>query len=192
MTRSQSINVNKISPISNMKLEEKIAIVDDLSEKLEKFDHFYLADVSNLNSVETSKLRRKCFEKEIKLVVVKNTLLKRALEKSDKSFDDLLGVLKDPTSVMFCDTANVPGKLIKEFRKKHDRPLLKAAYVEESVYLGDDKLEMLASLKSRDEMIAEVVHMLQSPAIKVVSGLKSGGGKLSGIVKTLSEKEKKQ
>ncbi len=175
-----------------MKLEEKIAIVDDLSEKLEKFDHFYLADVSNLNSVETSKLRRKCFEKEIKLVVVKNTLLKRALEKSDKSFDDLLGVLKDPTSVMFCDTANVPGKLIKEFRKKHDRPLLKAAYVEESVYLGDDKLEMLASLKSRDEMIAEVVHMLQSPAIKVVSGLKSGGGKLSGIVKTLSEKEKKQ
>ncbi len=172
-----------------MKLEEKIAIVDDLSEKLEKYAHFYLTDVSNLDSAETGELRRKCFEKEIKLVVVKNTLLKRALEKSGKSFEELEGVLKEPTSVMFCETGNVPGKLIREFRKKHDRPLLKAAYVEESLYVGDDQLDVLASLKSRDEMIAEVMLILQSPAKNVVSALQSGGGKLAGIVKTLSEKE---
>jgi len=172
-----------------MKLEEKIAIVEDLAEKLEKFDHFYIADVTNLNASETTQLRRKCYDRNIKLVVVKNTLLKRALEKSGKNFDEINGVLKAPSSVMFCETANAPGKLIKEFRKKHDRPLLKAAYVEESLYVGDDQLEVLANLKSKEELIGDIVLMLQSPARNVISALESGGGKLAGIVKTLSEKE---
>ncbi len=189
LTQSQSSNVNKITPLSNMKLEEKIAIVEDLAEKLEKFDHFYIADVTNLNASETTQLRRKCYDRNIKLVVVKNTLLKRALEKSGKNFDEINGVLKAPSSVMFCETANAPGKLIKEFRKKHDRPLLKAAYVEESLYVGDDQLEVLANLKSKEELIGDIVLMLQSPARNVISALESGGGKLAGIVKTLSEKE---
>jgi len=173
-----------------MKREEKNVIIQELTEKLNRFDHFYLADISNLNASDTSMLRRKCFDKSINLVVVKNTLLRKALEQSEKNFEDIYDALKDSTSVMFSETGNVPAKLIKEFRKTHDRPLLKAAYVEQSFYFGDDKVDVLAKLKSREELIGDIVLILQSPAKTVISSLQSGGGKLAGIIKTLSEKEK--
>ena len=172
-----------------MKREDKNVIIQELTEKLNNYGHFYLADISDLDASETSSLRRMCFEKSIKLVMVKNTLLRKAFEQSEKNFEDLYDLLKDSTSVMFTENANIPAKLIKEFRKKHDRPLLKAAFVEESFYFGDNQIEVLSKLKSREELIGDIVLMLQSPAQNVVSALQSGGGKLAGIVKTLSEKE---
>ncbi len=172
-----------------MKREDKNVIIQELTEKLNNYDHFYLTDISNLNASDTSDLRRKCFDKSINLVVVKNTLLRKALEQSEKNFEDLYDVLKDSTSVMFSETGNIPAKLIKEFRKSHDRPVLKAAYVEESFYFGDDQVDILSQLKSRDELIGDIVLILQSPAKNVISALQSGGGKLAGIIKTLSEKE---
>ena len=172
-----------------MRREEKATIINDLKEQISNSNHFYLADISTLNAEETSKLRRKCYEREIKLLVVKNTLLRKALESLETDYESLYGVLENSTSVMFCETANLPAKLIKEFRKTHERPILKAAFVEESIYVGDDQLETLASLKSKDELIADVLALLQSPIKGVLSGLSSGGSKLAGALKTLSEKQ---
>jgi large subunit ribosomal protein L10 len=172
-----------------MKREEKSQIIDSLTEQINNFSHFYLADISELNASDTSNLRRKCFEKDITLVVVKNTLLKKALDKCEGSYDELYGTLKDSTSVMFCNTGNTPAKLIKEFRKAKDRPVLKAAYVEQSVYLGDEQLEILAQLKSKNELIADVLLLLQSPMTNVLSALQSGGTNITGVLKTLAEKE---
>lgn len=172
-----------------MKREDKNVIIQELTEKLNKYDHFYLTDISNLNAEDTSVLRRKCFDKSINLVVVKNTLLRKALEGSEKNFEEIYDVLKDSTSIMFSESGNVPAKLIKEFRKKHDRPLLKAAYIEQSFYFGDDQVEMLSTLKTRDELIGDIILTLQSPVNNVISALKSGGNTIAGIVKTLSEKE---
>jgi large subunit ribosomal protein L10 len=172
-----------------MKREDKNVIIQELTEKLNRYDHFYLTDISNLNAADTSLLRRKCFDKSINLVVVKNTLLRKALEGSEKNFEEMYDVLKDSTSIMFSESGNVPAKLIKEFRKKHDRPLLKAAYIEQSFYFGDDQVEMLSTLKTRDELIGDIILSLQSPANNVISALKSGGNIIAGIVKTLSEKE---
>jgi large subunit ribosomal protein L10 len=173
-----------------MKREEKDVIIQELTEKLNRFDHFYLTDISDLDAAETSSLRRMCFDKSINLVMVKNTLLKKAFEQSGKSFEDLYDLLKDSTSIMFSENANIPAKLIKEFRKKHDRPVLKAAFVEESFYFGDDQVDVLAQLKSREELIGDIIMILQSPANNVISALQSGSGILAGVVKTLSEKEK--
>ena len=172
-----------------MKREEKSQIIDSLTEQINNFSHFYLADISELNASDTSNLRRKCFEKDITLVVVKNTLLKQALEKCEGSYDELYGTLKDSTSVMFCNIGNTPAKLIKEFRKANEKPVLKAAYVEESVYLGDEQLETLTQLKSKNELIADVMLLLQSPMKGVLSALQSGGTNISGVLKTLAEKE---
>lgn len=173
-----------------MKREDKNILIDHLTEQINQYPHFYLADTSELNAEVTSKLRRVCFEKQVKLVVVKNALLKKALEKSGKSdFSPLFDALKGATSVMFTETGNVPAKLIKEFRKAHPKPLLKAAFVEESVYVGENQLEVLAALKSKNELIADVVALLQSPARNVISALQSGGQTISGVVKTLSEKK---
>jgi len=172
-----------------MRREEKNAIIDDLAQKLQQYNHFYLADISNLNAEKTSLLRRKCFEKDVKLVVVKNTLFRKALEKSQRDFGDIFDILKDSTSIMFCETANVPAKLIKEFRKTSDKPVLKAAFVEESLYIGDEQVDVLSALKSKNELIADIIYLLQSPAKKVVSQLQTGGSILAGVVKTLSEKE---
>ncbi len=172
-----------------MKREEKNVIIQELTEKLNRYDHFYLTDISDLNAADTSQLRRKCFDKSINLVVVKNTLLRKALEQSDKNLENLYDVLKESTSVMFSETGNVPAKLIKEFRKTHERPVLKAAFVEESFYFGDDQVDVLSQLKSREELIGDIILILQSPASNVISSLQSGGGKLAGIIKTLSEKE---
>ena len=171
-----------------MTREEKAIVIEDLTAQLEANPVIYLADTSGLNAATTSDLRRACFKANIKLAVVKNTLLAKAMEASAKDFGELPEVLKGSTSLMMSDTGNAPAKLIKGFRKKSDRPFLKGAYIEEAVYIGDDKLDALISIKSREEMIGEIVGLLQSPAKNVISGLKSGGGKLAGILKTLSEK----
>ena len=172
-----------------MTREEKNAIIDLLTEQINSRGHVYLTDISTMNAGDTSDLRRKCFEKDIKLIVVKNTLLKKALEKADKDYSELFDVLKNPTSVMLTDVANLPAKLIKDFRKDHEKPVLKAAFVEESVYVGDEQLEMLASLKSKDELIGDIILLLQSPMKNVVSALQSGNNILTGVLKTLGEKE---
>lgn len=173
-----------------MRREEKNVIIDQLTEQINQYPHFYLADTSTLNAADTSNLRRKCFDKEIKLVVVKNTLLKKALEKCEKAdFSPLFDSLVGSTSIMFTEVGNVPAKLIKEFRKTKEKPVLKAAFVEESFYVGDNQLEALATLKSKNELIADVIALLQSPAKKVISQLKSAPNTIAGVVKTLSERE---
>ncbi|MDP6921514.1 MAG: 50S ribosomal protein L10 [Lutibacter sp.] len=171
-----------------MTREEKSQVIEALTSQLTEENIIYLADISGLNALDTSNLRRACFKANIKLAVVKNTLLGKAMEKSDKDFGDLPSTLKGNTSIMLSETGNAPAKLIKEFRKKSDKPVLKGAFVEEAIYIGDDQLETLANIKSKEEMIGEIIGLLQSPAKNVVSALQSGGGKLSGILKTLSEK----
>jgi len=142
-----------------------------------------------LNAVLTSNLRRACFKANVNLAVVKNTLLSKAMEKSDKDFGELQDILKGNTSIMTASASNAPAKVIKDFRKKSDRPILKGAYVEESVYVGDDQLDALVSIKSKEQLIGEIIGLLQSPAKNVISALQSGGQKLSGILTTLSERE---
>lgn len=173
-----------------MKREEKNTIVDSLAEKIKEYNHFYLTDTAQLNAADTSSLRRKCFENDIKLVVVKNTLLKRALEMSEGDFEELFQVLKGTTSIMFTQTGNAPARLIREFRKKHDKPVLKGAYVQESIFIGDKMLDTLVSVKTKEELIGDIILLLQSPARNVVSALQSGGNKLHGVLETLSKKEK--
>ena len=172
-----------------MNREDKNRIIDNLTDSISNAKHFYLTDISELDAEVTSQLRRRCFEQEIKLIVVKNTLLRKALEKCSENFDELYGVLKDSTSIMFSEKGNVPAKLIKEFRRTLDKPLLKAAYVEESFYIGDDQLDALVSIKTKEEVIGDVILLLQSPAKNLLSALQSSKQKLAGIVKTLSEKE---
>ncbi len=172
-----------------MTREEKSQVIEALTTRLTDESIIYLADISGLNASETSNLRRACFKANIKLAVVKNTLLEKAMEKSDKNFGDLPSTLKGNTSLMLSETGNAPAKLIKEFRKKSDKPLLKGAYIEEAIFVGDDQLDTLVSIKSKEEVIGDIIGLLQSPAKNVVSALQSGGSKLSGILKTLSEKE---
>jgi len=171
-----------------MRREEKNAIIDSLTTRLKEYSHFYLTDTAQLNAADTSNLRRKCFENDIKLVVVKNTLLKRALEQSGINFEDLYPVLKGTTSIMFTQSVNSPAKLIREFRKKHDKPVLKGAYVQESIYLGDEMLNTLVSVKTKEELIGDIILLLQSPAKNVISALQSGGNKIHGVLETLSKK----
>jgi len=171
-----------------MKREEKDIIVNNLVDQLKGSPHFYLTDASELNAEATSLLRRKCFASEIKMVVVKNTLLKRALEQTEYKVEELYDVLKGSTAIMFTETGNGPAKVIKEFRKKFEKPLVKAAYVEESIYIGDDQLENLVNIKSKEELLGDLIGLLQSPMKTVISQLKSGNNILSGVVKTLSEK----
>ena len=172
-----------------MRRSEKDTIIENLTEELNSYNHFYLADISELNASVTSDLRRTCFKQDVKLVVAKNTLLRKALENSNKDVEDLYDVLKGNTSVMFAETANVPAKVIKDFGKKHGRPVLKAAYVEESIYIGENQLDALVAVKSKDELIADVVALLKSPMDTVLSQLKSGGNILHGVLQTLEERE---
>ncbi|MCD4666173.1 MAG: 50S ribosomal protein L10 [Bacteroidales bacterium] len=171
-----------------MRKEEKNQLIDSLTKQLNENNNIYLADISELNAEDTSNLRRLCFKKDIKLTVVKNTLLKRAMGNSEKNLDDFYEVFSGPTSVMFAEAGNAPAKLIKEFRKTSNKPVLKGAYVEEVIYLGDDQLELLVNIKSKNELLGDIVALLQSPAKNVISALQSGGQNLSGIIKTLSEK----
>ena len=172
-----------------MTREEKSQVIQDLTAQLADTNTIYLADISGLDAITTSNLRRACFKANVKLAVVKNTLLEKAMEASDKDFGELPTVLSGNISMMIAEAANAPAKVIKEFRKKSkERPLLKGAFVEEAVYIGDDQLDALVNIKSREELIGDIITLLQSPAKNVVSALQSGGSKLSGILKTLSEK----
>ena len=170
-----------------MKKEVKDTIINELGQKIQEYPHFYLVDVTGLNAEKTSELRRKCFKSEIKMVVVKNTLLHKAFEASEIDFSELYGSLKGTTAVMFTNTANVPAKLLKEYAKE-GVPSLKAAYAEEGFYVGADKLAELSSIKSKNEVIAEIVALLQSPAKNVISALQSGGNTIHGVLKTLGER----
>jgi large subunit ribosomal protein L10 len=172
-----------------MTREEKSQVIEELTAQLADNANIYLADISGLNAGNTSDLRRACFKANVTLNVVKNTLLTKAMEASDRDFGDLPTVLKGNTSVMYSETGNAPAKVIKNFRKKSDKPLLKGAFIEEAIYIGDDQLDMLVDIKSKEELIGDIVSLLQSPAKNVISALKSGGGTLAGIIKTLSEKE---
>lgn len=172
-----------------MTREEKATVIEDLKTQLGENSTIYLADISGLDAMTTSDLRRACFKANIKLSVVKNTLLAKAMEASEKEFGELSDVLIGNTSLMFSETGNAPAKLIKNFRRKADKPILKGAFIEEAIFVGDDKLETLVGIKSKEEVIGDIIGLLQSPVKNVISGLKSGGGKLSGILKTLSERE---
>lgn len=172
-----------------MTREEKSNVIEDLTARLAATNVIYIADISGLDAEATSNLRRACFKADVKLEVVKNTLLSKAMESSENNYGELPSILKGNTSIMIADTGNVPAKVIKEFRKKSDKPLLKGAYIDEAVFIGDNQLETLASIKSKEEVIGEIVTILQSPAKNVVSALKSGGGKIAGLIKTLSERE---
>ena len=169
-----------------MKKEVKDTIISQLGDLLKAYPHFYIVDVTGLNAQQTSDLRRKAFGQKIKTVVVKNKLLIKAFDAAETDYSELYPTLKGNTALMFCETANVPAKLLKEY--KDVNPTLKAAYAEESIFVGADKLAELAALKSKNELIAEVVALLQSPAKNVVSGLQSGAGTIHGLLKTLGER----
>ena len=173
-----------------MKKEVKDTIIVELGEKLKEYPHFYLVNLTGLDAEKTSDLRRKCFKNDIKMVVVKNALLHKAFEASDIDFEPLYGCLKGNTAVMFCQTANVPAKLLKEYAKaKEEIPALKGAYAEESIFVGADKLDELVAIKSKNELIADVISLLQSPIKNVVSGL-NAGGKVHGLLDTIAERNK--
>ena len=172
-----------------MTKEQKTALIEGLVAQLTEYPHFYITNIEALNAGKTADLRRMCFEKEVKLVVVKNTLLAKALEKVNLADADLISVLEGSTSIMFTHNAKAPALLIQEFRKTSDKPILKAAYAESCVYVGDDQLDALSKIKSRDELIGDIVSLLQSPAKNVISALQgSAGQKIAGLVKSLEER----
>ena len=171
-----------------MTKEQKVQEIQDLTDRLSSVRNLYLTDIAGLDAVQTTALRRACFNSNIKLSVVKNTLLEKAMEASDKDFGNLKEVLKGNTSLMFSDVGNTPAKLIKNFRKKSEKPLLKGAYIEEAIYIGDDQIDVLESIKSKEELIGEVITLLQSPTKNIISALQSGRSNISGILKTLSER----
>ena len=173
-----------------MTREEKSKVIERLTTELAENTNIYMTDVSGLDASETSKLRRACFKANIKLSVVKNSLLSKAMETSEKDFGNLDEVLVGNTALMYSEVGNSPAKLIKQFRKKSERPLLKGASIEDAIYVGDDQVEFLANIKSREELIGEVITLLQSPAKNVISALQSSGSTISGVLKTLSENNK--
>ncbi len=172
-------------------IAEKNDIVGDLTNIINESKHIYITDISCLNSVATGNIRRDCFKKQILLKVTKNTLLKKAFEQSNKNLEELYPLLNGSTSIMLSEIGNEPARLIKEFRRKSDKPIIKGAYVEECVYIGDNQLDALCNIKNKNELIADVVALLQSPIKNVVSALESSKNIISGVVKTLSEKEEK-
>ncbi|MDR0725139.1 MAG: 50S ribosomal protein L10 [Prevotellaceae bacterium] len=173
-----------------MRKEDKTAIINNVAEELKAYPNFYVTDISGLNAETTYRLRKLCFEKGVKLVVLKNTLLKKALEKNEFPETDLYAILEGPTAVMFCESASTPAKLIKEFRKSGgEKPALKGAYAQECVFVGANTLNELANIKTREELIGDIISLLQSPAKNVISALQGNAGqKIAGIVKTLSER----
>jgi large subunit ribosomal protein L10 len=172
-----------------MNREEKAKYIDELVAQLNESNIIYLADTADLNVEVINQLRRKCFQQNIGIRVVKNTLLAKAIERVEgKNFGDLPTVLSGSTSIMFSEVGNAPAKLIKDFRAKNAKPLLKGAYIEEAVFIGDDQLDALVAIKSKEEVIGDIIGLLQSPAKNVVSALKGQGGKIAGILKTLEER----
>ena len=171
-----------------MNKEEKVIAVEELKGQLADYKSIYLTDIAGLNALETSKLRRECFNSNVKLSVVKNTFLERAMSESENDFGELKELLKGNTTIMLSTIGNSPAKVIKKFRKDGDKPILKAAFVDEAIYIGDEHIDALFNLKSKEEVIGEIITLLQSPAKNVISALKSSSGKIAGLVKTLSEK----
>ena len=171
-----------------MRKEDKQVLIDSILSELKACPNFYLTDVSDLNAEKTSQLRRQCFNSGVKMIVVKNALLHKAMQQMEKDYEGLYDVLKGSTALMLCETGNAPAKLIKSFRKTSDRPILKGAYIEECCYIGDDMIDALCNVKSKNDLIADVIALLQSPMKKIISGLQSGGNKLSGILETLSDR----
>ena len=174
-----------------MTRDEKNMVVESLKNRLNEVEYFYLTDSSTLTVDQVNKFRRLCFEKGVEMKVVKNTLMRKALESfpAEKNYEGLYDALKGPTAVLFTQgAAALPAKLLKEFRKDHPKPVLKAAYVETAIFLGDEQIDALSQMKSKDDLLAEIVALLQSPAKNVVSALQSGGNTLSGLVKALSER----
>jgi len=172
-----------------MTREQKTQMIEELTEILENTNTVYIADIAGLDATQSSALRREAFKNDVKLQVVKNTLLKKAMERSSKNFEELYDTLKGNSSLMLSETGNAPAKLIKAFRKRSEKPILKGAYVEESIYVGDDQVDMLSNLKSKDELIGDVLVLLQSPVKTVLSGLQSSGQTLSGLLKALEERQ---
>lgn len=173
-----------------MTRKDKTKVIAELQELFGKSDFFYLTDFSGLTVEESNNLRRLCFDKGVEMRVVKNTLAIKALETNteDRDYSKLYSVLVGPTALMFTETANIPARIIKEFRKTNEKPLVKAAYIDTDVYIGDDQLEALASLKSKDELVGEIIGLLQSPAKNVISALNSAGNNLSGLLKAIEER----
>jgi large subunit ribosomal protein L10 len=173
-----------------MNKKEKNQIIEDLTNRLNANKNFYLADTSTLTGIKVNNFRRICFDKKVEMTVVKNTLLQKALEKSTHAaaLEPVYGTLKGNTALMFAEQPSEPARVIKQFRLENSKPLLKAAFVEESVYIGDDQLDALSALKTKNELIGDIIGLLQSPAKNVISALQSGGNKLSGVIKTLSER----
>ncbi len=174
-----------------MTKDEKKQLVQKLTEKFKAYPNFYIADAGGLTVAEVSELRKLCFESDITMTMVKNTLIRKSLEQVDGDFSEVFEILKEPSSVFFTTEENpsVPAKVIEKFRKTAEKPLLKAAVIDTAVFIGDDQLKALSNMKSKAELVGEIIGLLQSPAKNVVSALKSSGGKLAGILKTLSEKE---
>jgi len=169
--------------------KEKIATVEELKDKFTNSQYFYVTDYSTLTVEQINSFRRKCFEKGVEIKVLKNTLVRKALEQvNDTAYTDLYDALKGPTAIMFSETSNVPAKLIKEFRKDHEKPVLKAAYIDSDIFLGDEQVEQLSNLKSKDELIGDVLLLLESPIKNVLGSLQSGGNTLSGLLKALEER----
>ena len=173
-----------------MQKEQKASIVEELTETLSNAGVFYITDTADLDAVNISNLRRICFKSDIQLKVVKNTLLRKAFEQvEDRDYSEFYDILKGPTALMFSKVGNAPAKVIKNFRKKHDKPILKGAWIEEAIFIGDDQVETLANIKSKEELIGDIIGLLQSPAKNVISALQSGGSTIAGLVKTLQERE---
>ena len=170
-----------------MNKEEKVKVVEELKGQLNGYKSIYLTDIAGLDAMQTSKLRRECFNSNVKLSVVKNTFLERAMSESETDFGELKDLLKGNTTIMLSESGNSPAKVIKKFRKDGEKPILKGAFVDEAIYIGDDQIEALFNLKSKEEVIGEIITLLQSPAKNVISALKSSSGKIAGLVKTLSE-----
>jgi large subunit ribosomal protein L10 len=171
-----------------MRKEEKHEVVLALTETIAEYGNFYITDTANLSVAKVNDIRRKCFENDIKMQVAKNKLIRKAMEASEGDFSELFDVLKGSSSILFSKSANAPAKLIKQLRRSGDKPVLKAAYIDSAVFIGDNQLDALVNLKSKEELVADIIALLQSPAKNVISGLKSGGNKIAGIVRTLQER----
>ncbi|MEP7263584.1 MAG: 50S ribosomal protein L10 [Bacteroidota bacterium] len=174
-----------------MNRDEKEKMIASLVDTLSTYSSFYIADISSLNSEKTSKLRRMCYNKNVQIKVAKNSLIEKALGRMEGDFEQMLPTLKGSSVIMLAEIPNAAAKVIKEFRKTSDRPILKSAYIDSAIFVGDNQLDSLATLKSREELVGDIIGLLQSPAKNVISALKSSGGKLAGILKTLEERGEK-
>src|SRR5476649_50721 len=171
-----------------MNKEEKYELVLDLTEQMKEYGNFYITDTSDLTVAKINNIRRKCFESDITMQVAKNSLIKKAMEGVGGDFTSVHGVLKGSSSILFSKSSTAPAKLIKQLRKQGEKPVLKAAYIDSAIFIGDNQIDTLINLKSKEQLIGEIIGLLQSPAKNVISALQSGGNILAGVVKTLQER----